>query len=150
MVVECCSQERSYTKFYGSMAERLCKLNVMWAEAFEQSFRQYYDTIHRYETGRLRNIARLFGHVLGSDALPWTVLEVIHINEEETNSSSRIFVKILFQEISEMVGMPTLRKRLEDPEMAYHVQYIFPMDNPKNTRFSIKYVQFFTLFEFLC
>lgn len=140
MIVECCSQERSYTKFFGSTAERLCKLNITWAEAFEQSFRQYYDTIHRYETGRLRNIGRLFGHVLGSDSLPWTVLEVIHLNEEETNSSSRIFIKILTQEIQEMVGMPTLRSRLEEPAMAYHYQGMFPLDNPKNTRFSIKSV----------
>lgn len=140
MIVECCSQERSYSKFYGSIAERLCKLNMVWADSFEASFRQYYETIHRYETGRLRNIARLFGHALGSDSLPWTVLEVIRVNEDDTNSSSRIFIKILIQEMSEMIGMPRLRQRFDEPDMAYHYQHMFPMDNPKNTRFSIKYV----------
>jgi hypothetical protein len=31
------------------------------------------------------------------------------LNEEETTSSSRIFIKILFQEISEYLGLPKLK-----------------------------------------
>jgi pre-mRNA-splicing factor CWC22 len=31
---------------------------------FEESFAKYYDTIHHYETNRLRNIVRFFGHML--------------------------------------------------------------------------------------
>ncbi|KAI9629495.1 hypothetical protein KEM48_012965 [Puccinia striiformis f. sp. tritici PST-130] len=58
MVVECCSQERSYAKFYGLLGERFCKLNQTWTMTFDQCFRNYYDTIHRFETNRLRNIAR--------------------------------------------------------------------------------------------
>ena len=34
---------------------------------------------------------------LHTDAIPWAVLEYIHLNETETTSSSRIFIKILFQ-----------------------------------------------------
>lgn len=33
------------------------------------------------------------------------------LNEEETTSSSRIFIKILFQEISEYLGLPKLKVR---------------------------------------
>jgi pre-mRNA-splicing factor CWC22 len=144
MVIECCSQERSYSKFYGLMSERLAKLNPVWTEGFSTAFRTYYDTIHRYETNKLRNIARLFGHTLASDALPWTVFDVVRMNEEETTSSSRIFLKILLQEMSEVLGLTTLKARFADPSMKPAFSSMFPMDNPKNTRFSINlYVEIY-------
>lgn len=139
MVIECCSQERTYSKFYGLIGERFAKLNRLWTELFEECFRTYYDTIHRYETNRLRNIARFFGHQLSSDALGWHVLSVVHINEEETTSSSRIFVKILFQDLAECMGMKKLQERLKDPFLQDAYTGLFPKDNPRNTRFSINY-----------
>ncbi|MBW0534460.1 hypothetical protein O181_074175 [Austropuccinia psidii MF-1] len=139
MVVECCSQERSYAKFYGLLGERFCKLNQTWTMTFEQCFRNYYDTIHRFETNRLRNIARFFGHLLAQDAIPWTVFEVIKMNEDDTTSSSRIFVKIMFQELSEVLGLKCLGERFKDITMQAWFTGLFPIDNPKNTRFSINY-----------
>ena len=139
MVIECCSQERTYSKFYGLIGERFAKLNRLWMELFEASFAKYYDTIHRYETNRLRNIARFFGHVLSNDAIGWHVLSIIHLNEEETTSSSRIFIKILFQDLAEGLGMATLQTRLKDDFLRSSYEGLFPLDNPRNTRFSINY-----------
>lgn len=48
------------------------------------------------------------------DAIPWDVLSVIHLNEEETTSSSRIFIKILFQELAEYMGLTKLNERVKD------------------------------------
>lgn len=42
------------------------------------------------------------------------VLECIILSEETTTSSSRIFVKIFFQELSEYMGLPNLNARLKD------------------------------------
>ncbi|KAH0538672.1 pre-mRNA-splicing factor cwc22 [Glutinoglossum americanum] len=139
MVIECCSQERTYSKFYGLIGERFAKLNRLWTELFEAAFTKYYDTIHRFETNRLRNIARFFGHLLGSDALGWHVMSVVHMNEDETTSSSRIFIKILFQELSEAMGMGKLQERLKDDFLRPSFEGLFPRDNPRNTRFSINY-----------
>ncbi|KAL8902366.1 MAG: hypothetical protein Q9207_004750 [Kuettlingeria erythrocarpa] len=139
MVVECCSQERTYSKFYGLIGERFAKLNRLWTELFETSFAKYYDTIHRYETNRLRNIARFFGHLLSSDAIGWHVLSIVHLNEDETTSSSRIFIKILFQDLSEALGMPKLQARLKDDILRSNYEGLFPTDNARNTRFSINY-----------
>ena len=139
MVVECCSQERTYSKFYGLIGERFAKLNRLWTELFEASFAKYYDTIHRYETNRLRNIARFFGHMLSSDAIGWHVMSIIHLNEDETTSSSRIFVKILFQDLAEALGMAKLQSRLKDDFLRPNYEGLFPTDNPRNTRFSINY-----------
>ncbi|MCJ1402483.1 pre-mRNA-splicing factor cwc22 [Xylographa trunciseda] len=139
MVIECCSQERTYSKFYGLIGERFAKLNRLWTELFEASFAKYFDTIHRYETNRLRNIARFFGHMLSSDAIGWHVLSIVHLNEEETTSSSRIFIKILFQDLAEALGMAKLQVRLKDDLLRPSFDGIFPTDNARNTRFSINY-----------
>ncbi|ETS76303.1 hypothetical protein PFICI_11690 [Pestalotiopsis fici W106-1] len=139
MVVECCSQEKTYTKFFGLIAERLAKINREKMMMFEDSFKTYYETCHRYETNRLRNIARLFGHLFGSDAIGWYTLEAIHLNEEETTSSSRIFIKIMFQEIAEELGMPKLQARMKDDILQPSLEGLFPRDNAKNIRFSINY-----------
>ncbi|RMD39961.1 hypothetical protein DV735_g5185, partial [Chaetothyriales sp. CBS 134920] len=145
MIVECCSQEKTYSKFFGLIGERFAKLNRMWLDLFEQAFAKYYDTIHRYETNRLRNIARFFGHLLSTDAIGWHVLSVIHLNEDETTSSSRIFIKILFQDLAEALGLPKLQERMRDEILRPSFDGLFPTDNPRNTRFSINY---FTSIEF--
>ncbi|KAI1783410.1 MIF4G-domain-containing protein [Ganoderma leucocontextum] len=139
MIIECCSQERSYSSFYGLIGERFCRLNRVWFDCFEEAFREYYETIHRYETNRLRNIARFFGHLLASDAVSWNVFDCIKLTEEETTSSSRIFIKILFTEISESMGLKTVAERFKDPEVRMSCRGMFPLDNPKDTRFSINY-----------
>lgn len=140
MVVECCSQEKTYTKFYGGIAERLAKINRLWNDLFDRAFMDYYEKIHRYDSNKLRNIARLFGHMFGSDALAWHCLSVIHLNEEETTSASRIFIKILFQEIVEEIGMAKLQERCRDEILRPSLEGLFPRgDNRRNIRFAINY-----------
>ncbi|RTE74593.1 Pre-mRNA-splicing factor cwc22 [Fusarium euwallaceae] len=139
MIIECCSQEKTYTKFFGMIGERFAKINRLWCDLFEQAFAKYYETIHRYENNKLRNIAMLFGHMFASDALGWHCLSVIHLNEDETTSSSRIFIKILFQFIAEEMGMPKLRARMTDETLRPNLEGLFPQENPRNIRFSINY-----------
>ena len=68
-----------------------------YVEPFMETFASTYNTVHRLEIGKLRNVGKLFGHLLHTDAMSWEVLSVIRLNEEETTSSSRIYIKILFQ-----------------------------------------------------
>lgn len=139
MLLECCSQERTYLRYYGLLGQRFCMINKVYQENFDKCFVQQYSMIHRLETNKLRNVAKFFAHLLGTDALPWHVLAYIRLTEEDTTSSSRIFIKILFQELSEHLGIRRLNERLSDPTMQDSVESIFPRDNPKNTRFSINF-----------
>ena len=139
MILECCSQERTYLRFYGLLGQRFCMIDRAYQEQFDLCFVKQYQSIHRLETNKLRNVAKFFAHLLHSDGLPWTVLSYIHLNEEETTSSSRIFIKILFQEISEYLGLPKLNARLKDPTMEIHFNGLFPKDHPKDTRFAINF-----------
>ncbi|XP_010241614.1 PREDICTED: pre-mRNA-splicing factor CWC22 homolog [Nelumbo nucifera] len=139
MLLECCSQERTYLRYYGLLGQRFCMINKIYQENFEKCFVHQYSMIHRLETNKLRNVAKFFAHLLGTYALPWHVLAYIRLTEEDTTSSSRIFIKILFQELSEHLGIRLLNERLNDPAMQESFESIFPKDNPKNTRFSINF-----------
>ncbi|KAF3777905.1 Pre-mRNA-splicing factor CWC22-like protein [Nymphaea thermarum] len=139
MLLECCSQERTYLRFYGLLGQRFCMINKVHQENFEKCFVQQYSMIHRLETNKLRNVAKFFAHLLGTFALPWHVLAYIRLTEEDTTSSSRIFIKILFQELAEQLGIRLLNEKLSDPTMQDSFESIFPRDNPKNTRFSINF-----------
>ncbi|KAK7538523.1 pre-mRNA-splicing factor cwc22 [Phyllosticta citribraziliensis] len=139
MIIECASQERTYDKFYGLIAERFSKLNRFWRELFEESFVKYFTTIHRYETNRLRIIAQIFAHLLASDAIGWHVFSVIQMNEEDTSSSSRIFIKILFEELAQAMGMKKLAERMREDTLQPEFDGIFPKDDSRKTRFAINF-----------
>ncbi|KAF2132242.1 MIF4G-domain-containing protein [Dothidotthia symphoricarpi CBS 119687] len=141
MIVECASQERTYEKFYGMIGERFCKINRMWTDLFEEGFAHYYETIHRFETNRLRIIAQFFAHLLASDAIGWHVFQVVKLNEEDTTSSSRIFIKILFEELLSALSQKSVVARFKDDMLQDSLGGIFPTDADaqSNTRFSINF-----------
>lgn len=139
MILDCCAQQRTYEKFFGLLAQRFCQLKKEYAEPFEQIFLSSYDTIHRFETNKLRNVAKFFAHLLFTDAIPWNVLSHIKLTEDDTTSSSRIFIKILFQELCEYMGLPKLNERIKDPTLQDAFEGLFPRDLPKNTRFAINF-----------
>jgi hypothetical protein len=60
----------------------------------KELFAKWYSTIHRLETNKLRNVAKLFAHLLFTDSLSWSVLAPVRLTEEDTTSSSRIFLKV--------------------------------------------------------
>ena len=97
MIFECCSQERTYLRFYGLLAQRFCMLNPdLYAPKFLEMFERTYNQVHKLEVNKLRNGAKFFGHLLYTDAIDWSCLRCIRLTEVDTTSSSRIFIKILF------------------------------------------------------
>ncbi|XP_015777043.1 PREDICTED: pre-mRNA-splicing factor CWC22 homolog [Acropora digitifera] len=92
MVIDCCAQQRSYEKFFGLLAQRFCQLNKIYMEEYIRAFTEQYETIHRLETNKLRNVAKFFAHLLYTDAIPWTVLDCIKLNEDDTTSSRFVIV----------------------------------------------------------
>ncbi|GJS54278.1 pre-mRNA-splicing factor CWC22 [Tanacetum coccineum] len=139
MIIECTIHEKSYRRFYGLLAQHFCTIRSSYKQNFEKCFLEQYSLIHRLETNKLRNIASLFAHLFATDGLPWHVLSYIRLTEDDTTSSSRIFLKYLFQELSYHLGIRLLKERLSEPTMQSYFESIFPRDNLKNTRFSINF-----------
>ena len=53
------------------------------------------------------------------------------MNEDDATSSSRSFVKIMMQEVTENMGLPTLNERFADPEIKVLCAGMFPLDTEK-------------------
>ncbi|CAF1527898.1 unnamed protein product [Rotaria sordida] len=68
------------------------------------------------------------------------VLRCICLTEEDTTSSSRVYIKSLFLElVKSLGGFNELNNCLTDPTLTEYFQGLFPRDNPKNTKFSINF-----------
>lgn len=140
MIIDCCIQERTYEKFYGLIAERLCLLKDIYKESFEAQFEIYYLKLHRLETNKLRNLALLYQHLLYTKSISWSVLKIIKLTEADTTTSSRIFIKTIFLELAKTMGIETLNEFLLDKSNYYNVSGLFiKSSNPKDTRFCINY-----------
>ena len=139
MVIECCSQEKTFLKYFGLLGARFCMIARGYQDAFAEAFRAQYAGCHRLETNKLRNVAKLFAHLLHTDSLPWLVLAQVRLNEDDTTPSSRIFIKILAQELVEYMGLAKLRARMLAPESAGAMAGLLPRDNLRHTRFSINF-----------
>lgn len=128
-------QERTYLHYYGLLGQRFCMINKIYEEFFDKCFVQQYSMIHRLETNKLRNVAKFFAHLLGTDALPWNCLAYIRLTKEDTTSSSHISIKILLQELAKQLGILLLN----DLTMQESFDSISPKDNPKNSQFAINF-----------
>ncbi|KAE9418407.1 hypothetical protein Angca_009604 [Angiostrongylus cantonensis] len=146
MLVDCCCQQRTYERFYGLLCERFCRLRKEYQMTFERIACDTYATIHRFDITKLRNMARLISHLLFTDAINWTILfsifSDVRLTESDTTSSGRIYLKYIFQELCESMGLAKLYERISDPTLQTAFAGLFPRDNPQNTRFAIN---FFTL-----
>ena len=137
-------QDRTYLPFYGHIGQRFCHLFEVYQEKFGELFASQYESVHRLEQSKLRNLACFFAHLMYTNSIHWKCLQAITLTEEETSASSRIFVKILFQEIASNLGLKTLVGRLSDKGAAEdnltpYLQGIFPRDSIQNARFSVNY-----------
>nr|CUU98169.1 hypothetical transcript [Hymenolepis microstoma] len=81
-----------------------------------------------------------FAHLLFTDSISWGVLECVKLNERDTSSSGRIFLKFLFQELCSFMGLAKLQARLRDETLQPFFVHLLPRNNPKDTRFAINFL----------
>lgn len=139
ILVLACSQEVTYSKFYGVISERMCCGHRSWQRSFRTIFRRNYVDIDNLEAKQIRNIGKFWGHLLASDYVGFEVMQYIHITEDETTSAGRVFLKFLFQELVAELGLRVLKERLEEPYIQPYLQDVFPLNNMENVRFSVNF-----------
>lgn len=139
MVTECCSQEKTFIRTYGLLGDILCSLNKKYVSCFEETFATHYATIHRFDTRKIRNMANFYAFLLASDALPWSVLQVIRLVDAETTSSSRIFLQTLFQEMSYTLSAARMAVLFRSPQRSPSLTGIFPKDNVENAGYAVNF-----------
>ncbi|KAL3520534.1 hypothetical protein ACH5RR_018683 [Cinchona calisaya] len=139
MLLDCSSHQKTCNRYFTLVAQRLCRLNDVYRENFKNCFVLQYSNVHSLGTNKLHNVAKFFAHLLSSDSLTWHILVYIRLTEEDMTPSSLVFIKILFQELAEELGVPLVKKRLNDPALQGSLDSIFPKDNLKNLQFSINF-----------
>lgn len=145
MIVKCCAQEKTYSKYFGVIGEKLCGMSRQWHATFARQFVEKYNTIYQYEGVQLRNIGKFFGHLLAADVLdPSETLGCIKLTESDTTSAGRVFIKFLFQAMVEELGISEVQKIVQDEELRRHIQGMFPVvdateDDDSHLLFAINY-----------
>ncbi len=139
MLIDSAAMEKTSGQFFHLQAERLCRLSRVYKTFFEESFSFQYEAMHRYETPKIRNIAKMFSHLLCSDAISWEVFRHVRLTEDDTTASTRIFLKVLLQDMSENLGIGSLMERIQDEKYANALSGVFPSDSMANMRFSINF-----------
>jgi pre-mRNA-splicing factor CWC22 len=139
MFIEGCIHESKYSRFFGLLAQRFCQLDELYKGHFERAFIEHYRTIHRFSTNELRNLARFFSHLFYTEAIDWELLRHVQLTKDTTNASSRIFLKIFFQELSESMGVATLKERLGEDDLQPSLEGIFPRNSAKDLRFAVNF-----------
>ncbi|KAG7894406.1 hypothetical protein KL908_001778 [Ogataea polymorpha] len=139
MIVKCCAQEKTYSKYYALVGEKLISVNRNWTKAFDQVFVDNYTNCHQYELSLIRNIGSFWGHMFASDKMGWEILQIVQLTEESTNSASRIFLKFLFVKLQEELGLKNLRVRLSEEYIQPYIRGLFPNSGADRLRFSINY-----------
>jgi pre-mRNA-splicing factor CWC22 len=108
MILDCCMVERVYQRFYGLLVELFCRVDGLYLGCFQRLFALRYARLEAEETGKIRNLAKLYGYLVGG-VMGVGILQGVRLTQEETTPSSRIFVKILFKEMAENMGIQALK-----------------------------------------
>lgn len=148
MILDCCGQERTYETIYGLVASKLCQINKReYAPKFENLLRQFYEAVHRFETNKIRNIAKFFAHLLTTESIDWTCLNCIKLREDATTSAGRCFIKFLFQELVSILSLQTFKEYIKEPFREEGFKDIFPKEPEQDMRFAINFFTFSGLGE---
>lgn len=148
MILDCCGQERTYEAIYGLVASKLCQINGRnFSPKFENLLAQFYEVVHRFETNKIRNVAKFFAHLLTTESIDWNCLSCIKLREDATTSAGRCFVKFLFQELVAVLSLAALKEYIKEPDKEEGFKDIFPKDPEQDTRFAINFFTFSGLGE---
>jgi len=143
MILDCCGQERTYETIYGLVASKLCQINRReFSSKFQRIFHMFYESIHRFETTKIRNIAKFYAHLLTTESLDWSCLSSLKLRENATTSAGRCFIKFLFHELVSILSLPTLIEYTKEPAREEAFKELFPRDEEQDIRFAINFFTF--------
>lgn len=143
MILDCCGQERTYETIYGLVASKFCQINRReFAPKFEKILQQFYEVVHRFETNKIRNIAKFYAHLLTTESIDWLCLSCLKLRENATSSAGRCFIKFLFQELASILSLPTLMEYTQDPSKEEAFKDLLPKDTEQDMRFAINFFTF--------
>lgn len=108
VLLECCGHEKSYNKFYGHLAARICEYQPQSRFSLQIA---YWDAFKQFDSMNVRkaaNLAKLLFHLIVTHStlrlLP--VIKRIDISEDDMDQTSLIFLTLLVSSILEYFDDP--------------------------------------------
>ncbi|XP_011502160.1 PREDICTED: pre-mRNA-splicing factor CWC22 homolog [Ceratosolen solmsi marchali] len=135
--LDCCAQMKTYEKFFGIIAGKFCSSSNAFANAFGQIIIECYNTVELFDKNELKNISKLFAHLLLTDTISWEILSVLKLHEKELTSAKKNFIRILLRELSEHMGVTKLQEKFRKKINTPALQGLFPNNTTKNANYAI-------------
>lgn len=143
MIIDGCGEERTYESIYGLVASKICQIDRKeYAPRFERIFKLFYETVHHFETNKIRNVAKFYAHLLVTESIDWLCLNCLKLRENATSSAGRCFIKFLFLELASILSVPTLLSYIKEPDKEGGFKDLFPTDHEQDIRFAINFFTF--------
>ena len=107
VLIECCSQEKSYNPYYAHLASRICEYQPSCNFTLRLT---YWDAFKQFDSMKPRkaaNMAKLLAHlVCNGRGLNLNVLKVIDIDNDSMSEKAIIFLMVLFTTLFEAFDDP--------------------------------------------
>ncbi|CCD23095.1 U2-type spliceosomal complex subunit CWC22 NDAI_0B00610 [Naumovozyma dairenensis CBS 421] len=139
IIINSSLQDPTYSKFYGLLSERLISAHSRsWIPAFHSIFVENWKNTENWEPNQLRILGRYWGHLLAVESIGFgDTLGIIHLNDEETNASNRVFFKFLLQELVAEMSIDKMKTTMD--ELKDQLEGLFPTEDIEHMRYSINY-----------
>jgi nucleolar MIF4G domain-containing protein 1 len=106
VLMECCGNEKSFNKFYGHLASRICEFQPQCKFSFQLAF---WDAYKHFDCARkAANLAKLLFHLVAVDQAlkPLTAIKTIDMSEDEIDETALIFLTIFLSSIFDYFDDP--------------------------------------------
>ena len=121
VLMECCGNEKSYNKFYGHLAARICEYQPQSKFSLQLAYWDFFKQLGDASARKCANLAKLLFHlVVTHQALKiLPVIKTIDFADDEMDEATMIFLTILFSSMLEYFDDPsqltaTLTRRITE------------------------------------
>ena len=112
VLMECCRNEKSYNKFYGHLAARICEFQPQSKFSLQLAYWDIFKQFGSIGARKGANLAKLLFHLVVTHRvlkiLP--VIKTLDLSDDDMDESTLIFLTILFSSILEHFSEPSQAK----------------------------------------
>jgi nucleolar MIF4G domain-containing protein 1 len=114
VLLECCTSEKTYNKYYSHLAGRICEYQVQCKFSFQLAFWDTFKQLDQMAARKVANLAKLLFHLVAvHSSIKLNVLKTIDMSApEDMDESTIIFLAIFLSNVLEYFESPADVSRL--------------------------------------
>ena len=114
VLMECCGNEKSYNKFYGHLAARLCEFQPQSKFSLQLAYWDVFKQFDSIGARKVANLAKLLFHLVVTHRVLriFPVIKTLDLSDDDLDESTLIFLTILLSSILEHFSDPAQAKAI--------------------------------------